>query len=165
MSAPPIAITRCTPSAPASAVITRIQTRPAPSSAIANGTPRPTIARATIALSRWRPGKRSGLPLSEPRSFAQAITDPVKVIAPTATPTQISTRCTTRSAPTSACSPICTYEPMPTSTAARPTKLCRTATSSGMPVISTRLASTAPMPPPIAMAPIKRPRPSTGSSG
>ena len=43
-------------------------------------------------------------------------------------------------------------ELMPTSTAARPTKLCRIATSSGMPVISTVRARQAPMAAPIAMA-------------
>ena len=39
---------------------------------------------------------------------------------------------------------------MPTSTAAAPTKLCSIATSSGIAVISTRAASTAPITPPIA---------------
>ncbi len=41
---------------------------------------------------------------------------------------------------------------MPTNTAASPTKLCNTATSSGMLVISTRSASRAPIALPAAMA-------------
>ena len=77
---------------------------------------RDEYASATIAFRTWRPGSKRGLPLSEPRSFAHAMTDPVNVTAPTATPTQISTRCTTRSAATCAarassspksCSPWC----------------------------------------------------------
>jgi len=41
---------------------------------------------------------------------------------------------------------------MPTRTAAAPTKLCKAATSSGMAVICTRFASTAPIRPPTPMA-------------
>src|SRR6185369_16193109 len=47
---------------------------------------------------------------------------------------------------------------MPTSTAAKPTKLCSTATSSGMAVIATRDASSAPMPAPIAIAAASKPK-------
>ncbi len=46
---------------------------------------------------------------------------------------------------------------MPTRTAAAPTKLCRIATSSGMEVIATRMASSAPITHPIPSAPASTP--------
>ena len=94
------------------------------------------------------------MPERVPSSFAHATIEPVNVSAPTAMPMPISTRCTVRSAP--ACSNEGAlgerYDAKPTSTAARPTKLWRMATSSGMPVISTRRASEAPTAPPITSA-------------
>jgi len=47
------------------------------------------------------------------------------------------------------------YDEMPTSTAASPTKLCRMATSSGMPVISTRRARLDPTTVPPRTAPMR----------
>ena len=43
-------------------------------------------------LMMWRPGSRIGAPLMRPESFRNAITEPVNVIAPIATPSAISTR-------------------------------------------------------------------------
>ena len=40
----------------------------------------------------WRAGRMIGAPLMRPDSFANAITEPVKVSAPIATPSDISTR-------------------------------------------------------------------------
>ncbi len=41
---------------------------------------------------RWRAGRMIGLPDMRPDSLANAITEPVKVMAPMATPSDISTR-------------------------------------------------------------------------
>ena len=49
-------------------------------------------AAASATLMTWRPGIRIGAPLMRPESFRNAITEPVKVIAPIATPIDISTR-------------------------------------------------------------------------
>ena len=40
----------------------------------------------------WRAGRMIGLPDMRPDSLAKAITEPVKVMAPMATPSDISTR-------------------------------------------------------------------------
>ncbi len=62
-------------------------------------------------------------------------------------------------------SPDCaeSAEPMPTRTAAAPTKLCRIATSSGIEVIATRAASVWPMSAPTSSAP--KSAPSTSGEG
>ena len=49
------------------------------------------IAAASPMLIRWREANRIGAPDMRPSSLANAITDPVKVMAPMATPTPIST--------------------------------------------------------------------------
>ena len=41
---------------------------------------------------KWRPGSMIGLPLMRPDSLRKAITEPVKVMAPMATPSDISIR-------------------------------------------------------------------------
>ena len=51
-----------------------------------------TIAAKSATLMTWRPGSRIGLPLMRPESLRNAITEPVKVSAPMATPSAISTR-------------------------------------------------------------------------
>ena len=51
-----------------------------------------TSASASTMLMTWRPGRRIGAPLMRPESFRNAITEPVKVMAPIATPIDISTR-------------------------------------------------------------------------
>ena len=43
-------------------------------------------------LIRWRAGRMIGLPDMRPDSLAKAITEPVKVMAPMATPSDISSR-------------------------------------------------------------------------
>ena len=43
-------------------------------------------------LMTWRPGSVIGLPLMRPDNFRKAITEPVKVMAPMATPSDISIR-------------------------------------------------------------------------
>ena len=53
-----------------------------------NGTASATHADAAMsALSEWRPGSSSGLLPIVPRSLPNAMTEPVKVTAPTRTPT------------------------------------------------------------------------------
>ena len=49
-------------------------------------------AAASARLMIWRPGSMIGLPLMRPDSFRNAITEPVKVTAPMATPSDISIR-------------------------------------------------------------------------
>ena len=43
-------------------------------------------------LMTWRPGSMIGAPLMRPDSFRNAMIEPVKVTAPIATPSDISTR-------------------------------------------------------------------------
>jgi len=49
-------------------------------------------AAASARLMTWRPGSVIGLPLMRPESLRKAITEPVKVMAPMATPIDISIR-------------------------------------------------------------------------
>jgi hypothetical protein len=49
-------------------------------------------ASASTILMTWRPGRMIGAPLIRADSFRNAITEPVKVKAPIATPSDISTR-------------------------------------------------------------------------
>ena len=49
-------------------------------------------AAASAMLMTCRPGRMIGAPLMRPESFRKAITEPVKVMAPMATPIDISTR-------------------------------------------------------------------------
>ena len=51
-----------------------------------------TSASASAMLMMWRPGRMIGAPLMRAESFRNAITEPVKVRAPMATPSDISTR-------------------------------------------------------------------------
>ena len=88
-----------------------------------------------------------------PCSLPQAITEPVKVSAPMKTPTKVSTSWIVASAPTSVLAGW-RWLLIPTSTAAAPTKLWRIATSCGIAVMETRLATTAPMSPANNTAPI-----------
>jgi hypothetical protein len=85
-------------------------------------------------------------------SLPKAITDPENVIAPTNVPMNSSTRL-----PAGIGSPILKASGLLTtataiSTAARPTSECMAATSSGICVISTRLATTHPTTPPTTSA-------------
>ncbi len=51
-----------------------------------------TSASASTMLMTWRNGRMIGAPLIRADSFRNAITEPVKVKAPIATPSDISTR-------------------------------------------------------------------------
>ena len=51
-----------------------------------------TSARPSTMLMRCRAGRMIGAPLMRPDNLANAITEPVKVSAPMATPSDISTR-------------------------------------------------------------------------
>ena len=98
--------------------------------------------------ARCGPGSIRGADLIFADSFRYATIEPVNVTAPMKTPTNTSTSWMLgyRTIASS-------YELFqPTSTAARPTKLCSMAISSGMPVISTRRARHMPIAPPIAIA-------------
>ena len=101
----------------------------------------PTMPRLRTCLA----GRRMGFPLREPRSLPNAMTDPVKVTPPINTPRRISISWINLSFPAMRACPGSRKLDKPTRTAAAPTKLCRMATSSGMEVISTRLARTAPI--------------------
>ena len=87
-----------------------------------------------------------------PESLPKAITDPLKVIAPIAAPNASSSRLPPgigspmRSTIANACGSETAETAM--KTAARPIMLCMNATSSGILVISTRCAITAPSEPP-----------------
>ncbi|MND05871.1 hypothetical protein D3C83_269040 [compost metagenome] len=50
------------------------------------------IAAARMMLMTWRAGRRIGLPDIRPSSFRKAMTEPVKVTAPMAQPSDISIR-------------------------------------------------------------------------
>src|SRR3981189_1374762 len=93
-----------------------------------------------------------GAPLMRPDNFRNAITEPVNVNAPMATPSDISTRLWAWMCPGVPMSNASGAEnaPAATSTAAMPTSEWNAATSSGIEVIGTRRAITAPMPPPMA---------------
>ena len=51
-----------------------------------------TSASASPILMACRAGSKIGAPLMRPESFKKAITEPVKVMAPMATPSDISIR-------------------------------------------------------------------------
>ena len=61
-----------------------------------------TSATASAMLMTWRAGRMIGAPLMRPESLRKAITEPVKVMAPMATPSDISTRLDLWIAPTRA---------------------------------------------------------------
>ena len=97
MSPPPIAITRWMPSSSARPVIASSAGMPASTtSAPASGhgtsawrkiTPSATHSMITTRLRTWRPGSSSGLLPMMPRSLPNAMIEPLKVTAPTRTPT------------------------------------------------------------------------------
>src|SRR5579862_5325035 len=105
-------------------------------------------------LMTCRPGSVIGAPLMRPESFRNAIMEPVNVTAPMATPSDISIRLWPWMAPSTPMPNAAgAYSaPAATSTAAMPTSEWNAATSSGIEVIGTRRAITAPTPPPIATA-------------
>src|SRR3984893_522391 len=114
----------------------------------------------------WRPGSVIGAPLMRPESFRNAIMEPVNVMAPMATPSDISIRLWPWIAPSTPMPNAAGADSAPaaTSTAAMPTSEWNAATSSGIDVIGTRRAITAPLLPPIATPRITstQARPSAG---
>ncbi len=94
--------------------------------------------------------------LPRPASLPKAITEPEKVIAPTNVPMNSSTRLP---AGIGSCTPNAgglLTTAMAMSTAAMPTSECIAATSSGICVISTRLATIQPTAPPMTSAAMAR---------
>ena len=89
MSAPPIGMIMSTPSA--SAMMT-ISQKSSALPDITSPTMKTTSAIASAMLMMWRNGRMIGAPLMRADSFRNAITEPVKVSAPMATPSDISTR-------------------------------------------------------------------------
>ena len=89
MSAPPIGMMMSTPSRNETAAISQ---KAVWCCASKNQTISATSAIASAMLIACRAGNRIGLPLIRPESFRNAITEPVKVMAPIATPSDISIR-------------------------------------------------------------------------
>ncbi|MCY1558280.1 hypothetical protein D9M68_952010 [compost metagenome] len=88
MSAPPIAMTMCTPNSSAIAVMTTSAVIPAPgSAAFRNCLPNQITTSSAARLSQWRPGSSTGLPPILPLSLPKAIREPLNVIAPIRMPT------------------------------------------------------------------------------
>ena len=65
----------------------------------AKNTISPAMTRNSAAFSACRAGRMMGAPLILPFSLAKAIREPAKVMAPMATPSDISTRLCVRMAP------------------------------------------------------------------
>ena len=164
MSAPPIGMIISTPSASARSVTIR-KSKPPPVST--RRMTKKTSATASAMLIRWRAGRMIGAPLIRADSLRNAITEPVKVSAPMATPSDISTRLCGWMLPAVPMSKASGAKKAPaaTSTAAMPTSEWKAATSSGIAVIGTRRAMTAPMPPPIATPRITRIQASASAGG
>ncbi len=131
--------------------------------------PSPSIATANTRLKKCWPRKLTGAPWNRrnlylPDNLPNAITEPEKVIAPTKVPMNSSIRLPVGN--NSPCAAIPKAHGSDTAataihTAARPISECIAATSSGILVISTRLARKAPMPPPTTTPPAtsQKPRP------
>ncbi len=102
MSAPPIGMIRVMPTIRARAKIAQKAQMAAPPLSTSTTT-RATMPRARAMFSRWRPGNMIGAPPMLPFSLRKAMTEPVKVIAPIARPSDSSIRlfsCTWPSAST-----------------------------------------------------------------
>src|SRR6516162_862360 len=97
MSAPPIGMMMSTPKAKAaSARSQKPAWLPARTSQMINK----TIASASAMLMAWRAGRMIGAPLMRPDNLRNAITEPVNVMAPIASPSDISMRLALWMAPT-----------------------------------------------------------------
>ncbi|VVQ26652.1 hypothetical protein PS928_06823 [Pseudomonas fluorescens] len=154
MSAPPIGMMISTPSTKARASIRAKALRLPVSMKVI---PSASVARPSTRLSLCWPLNCTGAPWNRrnlylPESLPKAITEPEKVIAPMAAP-----RNSSRRLPAGIESPSCLTIPsdcgsttaaMAMNTAAIPIMLCMKATSSGILVISTRLAMIEPAVPP-----------------
>src|SRR5262245_566693 len=89
MSAPPIGMMRVTPRTMARMVMTQKVHVAAPR-LVTSMTMRAMMAAKIAMLRTWRAGKMIGAPDMLPLSLAKAMTEPEKVIAPMATPIDIS---------------------------------------------------------------------------
>ena len=88
MSAPPIAITMCTPNKSAIALININGIRPCwMVVAWTNWYPNQTTSNSPTRFSPCRAGSNIGLPLMRPDNLPNAITEPDNVTAPISTPT------------------------------------------------------------------------------
>ncbi len=102
MSAPPIAITMCTPNSSAITVISASGHMPvATSCACRNCAPNQITASSPARLSQCRAGSSIGLPPILPDSLPKAMTEPENVTAPIRMPRKISTSWMVFSAPSS----------------------------------------------------------------
>ena len=134
--------------------------------------PSPTVAKPKTKFNLCCPANCTGAPWNSrnlylPESFPNAITEPLKVIAPMAAPKNNSKRLPAGiGAPFSKpCSKAWGSATAATAmnTAAKPIMLCIKATNSGILVISTRLAMTVPAVPPTSKAPKTHAIPDTPS--
>ena len=158
MSAPPIGMMMSTPITKLSASIAKNAAQLPVNMKVR---PRPSNTRPSTRFSLCWPGKVTGAPWNRrnlylPLSLPNAITEPLNVIAPMAAPRKSSSRL-----------PVGMGKPLAAmlkaygsataatamNTAARPIMLCMKATSSGILVISTRLAISVPAAPPTISAP------------
>ncbi len=89
MSAPPIGMIMSTPSASARMTISQ---KSSALPVITSPTMKTTSRMPSTMLMTWRNGRMIGAPLIRADNFRNAITEPVKVSAPMATPSDISTR-------------------------------------------------------------------------
>ena len=140
-----------------------------------NTAPRPSVSKPSTRLTMCCPAKTTGAPwnkrnLKLPDNLPNAITEPLKVIAPMAAPRNNSNRLPTGISSVPVPGPVIpnaagsTTAATAMNTAAKPIMLCMKATSSGILVISTRWAMTVPAPPPTTRASKTQPRPWTGST-
>jgi len=123
--------------------------------------PRPIVSAPSTPLSRCWPLKVTGAPWNRrnlylPESLPKAMTEPEKVMAPMAAPRKSSILLPNGMATPLAAMPKAQGSATAATamnTAARPIMLCMKATSSGILVISTRLAMMAPAAPPTSKPP------------
>ena len=87
MSAPPIGTMSSTPSAKLTSTTSQNTTRLSPRTKTTSST---TSSTPSAMLMRCRLGSMIGLPDIRPSSFRKAMMEPVKVMAPIATPSAIS---------------------------------------------------------------------------
>ncbi len=165
MSAPPIGMMISTPSTKAIASIAKNATQ---LSAATHATPKPSTPKPSARLSQCWPPNCTGAPWNRrnlylPESLPNAITEPENVMAPMAAPRNSSSRlplgmASPRASPRSSAQGSATAATA-MKTAARPIMLCMNATSSGILVISTRLAMMVPAVPPTSRPSTTQPRP------
>ena len=108
----------------------------------------PTLANAMPIFSWFFIGRFSALESSKPWSFPNATRDPVKVTPPIKVPRKIAALWTFPAGSSGKRSTSARYLAMAVSTAARPTKLWKAATSWGRSLTAMRLEMMAPIVPP-----------------